>query len=52
MLKREDEWILVDAPLSPGDDIVVEGVQRLQPGRVVEVTAPDTVTNAGNEDGA
>ena len=52
VLKREDEWILVDAPLSPGDDIVVEGVQRLQPGRVVEVTAPDTVTNAGNEDGA
>lgn len=52
VLKREDEWILVDAPLSPGDEIVVEGVQRLQAGRAVEVTVRDSFTDAGTDDGA
>lgn len=52
VLKREDEWILVDGPLSPGDQIVVEGVQRLQPGRSVEVTVRDTPIAAEGGDGA
>lgn len=37
VLKREDEWVLVDGPLAREDFIVVEGVQRLRPGRAVEV---------------
>lgn len=41
VLKREDGWILVDAPLAAGDRVVVEGVQRLAPGRRVEATVRD-----------
>jgi len=52
VLKREDEWILVDAPLSPGEDIVVEGVQRLQPGRAVDVTRRGAPSGAGSSNGA
>jgi RND family efflux transporter MFP subunit len=48
VMKREGQWILVQAPLSPGDRIVVEGVQRLQPGRGVDATVQDTL--AENED--
>lgn len=48
VMKREGPWILVQATLSPGDQIVVEGVQRLQPGRAVDATVQDTL--AGNED--
>jgi len=49
VLKREDQWILVDGPLSPGDRIVVEGVQRLQSGRAVEATVRETVAGAGKD---
>jgi RND family efflux transporter MFP subunit len=52
VLKREDQWILVDAPLSPGDEIVVEGVQRLQPGREVDATTRETVAAGEGDDGA
>lgn len=52
VLKREDQWILVEAPLSPGDEIVVEGVQRLQPGRAVEATARETLADSEDGDGA
>lgn len=52
VLKREDQWILVDAPLSPGDQIVVEGVQRLQPGRAVDATVQETIAERDNLDGA
>lgn len=52
VLKREDQWILVDAPLSPGDRIVVEGVQRLQPGRALEVTVRDALDASGVSNGA
>ncbi|HSH40916.1 MAG TPA: efflux RND transporter periplasmic adaptor subunit [Arenicellales bacterium] len=52
VIKREDLWILVDAPLDPGDLIVIEGVQRLQPGREVDVTVRDTLADTGDGDGA
>lgn len=53
VMKREGQWILVQAPLSPGDRIVVEGVQRLQPGRAVDATVQDTLAdNEDDEDGA
>ena len=44
VLKREDQWILVDAPLAAGDAVVVEGVQRLRPGREVTVVERDAVS--------
>ena len=37
VLKREDEWVLLDAPLAAEDRVVVEGVQRLSEGRAVEI---------------
>ncbi len=37
VLKRSDGKMLLDGPLSPGDLVVVEGVQRLRPGREVQV---------------
>ncbi|MCE2510132.1 MAG: efflux RND transporter periplasmic adaptor subunit [Alphaproteobacteria bacterium] len=47
VLKREEQWILVDAPLEKGDRIVVEGVQRLRPGRPVEVTGEAAISAVG-----
>ena len=47
VLKREDQWILVDAPLAEGDRVVVEGVQRLRPGREVTIVERDTVSGGG-----
>lgn len=41
VLKREEEWVLVDAPLARGDRVVIEGVQRLRPGRAVEMRPRD-----------
>ena len=41
VLKREDQWILVDAALTAADRVVVEGVQRLRAGREVEVVEHD-----------
>ncbi len=38
--QRNANSILVDAPLEPGELIVVEGVQNLRPGSAVEVTNP------------
>jgi multidrug efflux pump subunit AcrA (membrane-fusion protein) len=43
VLKREDEWVLVDAPLARDDLIVVEGVQRLRPGRLVQVKPREAI---------
>ena len=37
---RLNSTILVDGNLKPGQLVVVEGVQRLRPGRAVEYTAP------------
>ena len=37
VLKRSDGRMLLDGPLSPADLVVVEGVQRLRPGRNVQV---------------
>jgi len=37
VLKRRDDWVLVDAELGAGDRVVVEGLQRLRPGRAVEI---------------
>lgn len=39
VLKRSDRWVLVDAKLTAGDAVVVEGVQRLRQGRAVEIVA-------------
>lgn len=52
VLKREDRWVLVDAPLAVGDRIVVEGVQRLSAGRevrVLEVEAEAVTTQAARD---
>lgn len=46
VLKRHDDWVLVDAPLAQGDRIVVEGVQGLRPGMAVNArvqSQPDGV---------
>lgn len=51
VVKREDQWILVQAPLAPGDQIVVEGVQRLNPGRTVDATVRNTLSETGTDDG-
>jgi RND family efflux transporter MFP subunit len=37
VLKRSDGKMLLDGPLSPADLVVVEGVQRLRPGRKVRM---------------
>jgi len=51
VLKREDRWVLVDAPLAADDRIVVEGVQRLRPGRAVDVTMRDRIASSRASDG-
>jgi RND family efflux transporter MFP subunit len=38
VLKRSDADVLVDGALAAGDRVVVEGMQRLRPGRAVKVT--------------
>lgn len=52
VVKREDQWILVEAPLSPEDRVVVEGVQRLHAGRAVDATVRETLAETGADDGA
>lgn len=43
MVRRRAGVVLVDGPLAVGDRIVVEGLQRLRPGRAVDVlNASDT----------
>lgn len=37
--RRLNNRVLIEGDLSPGDIIVVEGVQRLRPGRAVEISA-------------
>jgi SOS-response transcriptional repressor LexA len=37
-VKRTNGHILLDGPIAQGDLIVVEGVQRLRPGRNVAAT--------------
>jgi RND family efflux transporter MFP subunit len=37
MIRRRDRTVLVDGPLAEGDRVVVEGTQRLRPGRAVRV---------------
>ena len=34
-VKRQNATVLVDGPVKPGDLVIVEGVQRLRPGRAV-----------------
>jgi RND family efflux transporter MFP subunit len=38
IVRRDSNSILVDGPIKPGDQIVIEGVQRLRPGRKVAMT--------------
>ena len=40
VVSRLNSAILVDGSLKPGDLVVVEGVQRLRPGRPVDFSAP------------
>ncbi|MGE0612980.1 MAG: efflux RND transporter periplasmic adaptor subunit, partial [Hyphomicrobiales bacterium] len=40
-IRRFNREILVDGPLKDGDLVVVEGVQRLRPGRAVSFVLPD-----------
>ena len=51
VLKRSEGWVLLDAPLEEGDLVVVEGVQRLRPGRAVEIVSEDVVADAGTRRG-
>lgn len=37
VIKRNEGWVLVDAGLREGEDVVVEGVQQLRPGMKVRV---------------
>ena len=37
VIKRSDGWVLVDAKLKAQQPVVIEGVQRLRPGRAVTV---------------
>lgn len=41
MVRRRDGTVLVDGPLAEGDRLVVEGAQRLTPGRAVTVLKAD-----------
>lgn len=46
-VKRLNTMVLVEGGLGPGDLVVVEGVQRLRPGRAVSYTAPDDEPASG-----
>jgi multidrug efflux pump subunit AcrA (membrane-fusion protein) len=35
LVRRLEDTVLVDGALTPGEPVVVEGVQRLRPGRAV-----------------
>jgi multidrug efflux pump subunit AcrA (membrane-fusion protein) len=41
-VKRLNQIVLVDGDIRQGDLVVVEGVQRLRPGREVSYSAPDS----------
>jgi RND family efflux transporter MFP subunit len=41
LVRRDAGTVLVDGALSPGDPVVVEGVQRLREGRPVEIIGGD-----------
>jgi RND family efflux transporter MFP subunit len=45
VMKRSDAQVLVDGDLATGDRVVVEGMQRLRPGREVEVMDGAAVAN-------
>jgi multidrug efflux pump subunit AcrA (membrane-fusion protein) len=42
-VKRLHSTILIEGDISKGDLVVVEGVQRLRPGRPVHFSMPDSV---------
>lgn len=37
VVRRSGDWVLLDGALASGEPVVVEGVQRLRPGRAVRV---------------
>lgn len=47
VLKRGGGWVLVDGALAAGEQIVVEGVQRLRPDLPVRVSSPATSRTEG-----
>ncbi len=49
-VRRLNSTILVDGGLASGDLVVVEGVQRLRPGRPVSFKAPDPSPPSGPKD--
>ena len=40
LVRRREGTVLVDGPLAAGEPVVVECVQRLRPGRAVQVVEP------------
>lgn len=45
-VKRLNNTILVDGDISAGDLVVIEGVHRLRPGRLVKFVSPDPVPSS------
>ena len=43
LIARQNEQVLVDGPLEPGDDVVSEGAQRMRPDIEVRVIDPATL---------
>lgn len=46
VVKRAEGRVLVDGDLAPGELVVVEGTQRLRPGRPVSFERPDTTAQS------
>jgi len=46
LVRRLEDTVLVDGALTPGEPVVVEGVQRLRPGRAVAAVAGDQATTS------
>ncbi|MEL6795179.1 MAG: efflux RND transporter periplasmic adaptor subunit, partial [Pseudomonadota bacterium] len=40
MIRRRDGEVLVSGPLQPGDKVVIEGTQRLSPGKKIRLLTP------------
>ena len=45
IVRRDSNTVLVDGDLKPGDPIVIEGVQRLRPGRKVAIADDEAPKN-------
>lgn len=52
IVRRRANTVLVSGELRPGDVVVIEGVQRLRPGREVERSGQEPQSGAGGQAGA